>query len=132
MTSSTSSVTPTTRSTSAASGVCAPRRLEAGTGERQAMAAAGPLDHSGNGKQAAAEPVVQGQPPDVESLPAQGKLGAAMELRLRGRDAELPAEVDRPIALAAPGAVSKAGPNAARPPRRDPELLPDQGSYGSG
>jgi hypothetical protein len=27
---------------------------------------------------------------------------------------------------------SKAGPNAARTPRRDPELLPGQGSHGSG
>jgi transposase len=39
------------------------------------MAAAGPLDHSGDGKPATTEPVVPGQPPDVESLPAQGSLG---------------------------------------------------------
>src|SRR5207247_2085424 len=38
--------------------------------------------------------------------------------------------MDRPVALAASGALSKAGPHAARSPRWHPKLLPDESAAG--
>ena len=40
-------------------------------------------------------------------------------------------EVDRATAVAAAELVSETGPDAAEPPRRNPELLPDQGAFRS-
>src|SRR5207249_7488389 len=115
---------------SAAGGVLPPGRLEAGTGEGETLAAAGPLGYPGNRPEATPQRSVQSEPADAEGLSAEGGTGSALELYLRRSDAALPAAMDRPVALAASGALSKAGPHAARSPRWHPKLLPDESAAG--
>jgi transposase len=54
------------------------------------------------------EHAVRTQPASDESLPPQGKSGSIVDLPLRRSDAAVPAELDRPTALAAAAAIPKA------------------------
>src|SRR5207253_8554338 len=64
----------------------------------------------------------------VQGLPSQRKSGTTLGLPLRGSNAQLLAEVDGSTAMAAHAHVSKARRDVAQPPRRDSELLSDQGT----
>ena len=77
------------------------------------------------------EPAVPVEPASVQSLPAQRESGTAVGLPLRGSHAQLPAEVDGSTAVAAPALVSETRRDAAQAPRRNSELLPDQGALRS-
>ena len=74
------------------------------------------------------EPAFPTEPASVQGLLAQRKSGKALGLPLRWRHAELPAEVDGSTTMAALALLSEARGHADQPPRRDSELLPDQGS----
>src|SRR5205807_6781537 len=74
------------------------------------------------------EPGVPSESAGIQSLPAQRKSGKALGLPLRGRHAELPTEVDRSTTMAALALLPETRGHAAQTPRRDSELLPDQGS----
>ncbi len=87
-----------------------------------------PLEEPGQEPTRRSEPGVPSESASVQSLPAQRKSGTALGLPLRGRHAELPAEVDRSTTMAALALLSEARGHAAQTPRRDSELLPDQGS----
>src|ERR1039457_6043192 len=63
--------------------------------------------------------VFQPESASVQSLPPQRKSGKALGLPLRRCHAELPSEVDRSTALAAPAFLSEARGHAAQTPRRD-------------
>ena len=61
----------------------------------------------------------------------QGKPLAVVELHLRRGHAALPAELDRPVTLAATETDGEASPHVAGSSRRHLELLPDEGTDGS-
>src|SRR6185437_1469463 len=56
--------------------------------------------------------------------------GSALELPLRGSNAEVSPELDGPTALAAAGAVSKVGADAVGSPGRYSQLLPIEAAAG--
>src|SRR5437763_12086688 len=74
------------------------------------------------------EPAIPVESTSVQSLLTQRKSGESLGLPLRGRHAELPAEVDRSTTMAAFALLPEARGDAAQTPRWDSELLPDQGS----
>src|SRR5664279_4883918 len=112
-----------------AAGRVLPQRAEdARCHQREEVAAAEPLEEPGKEPTRRSESGITTQSASVQSLPAQRKLGTALGLPLRGRYAELSAEVDGSTAMAAIALLSEARGYAGQTPWRDSELLSDQGS----
>src|ERR1700736_3934238 len=85
------------------------------------------MEEPGSETERRSQPVVPVEPTCLQGLPAQGKSRTTVGLPLRRSDAQLSAEVDRSVAVAAAAIVSETGRDVAQAPRRNPELLPDQG-----
>src|SRR5450631_99605 len=64
-----------------------------------------PLEESDSSAARRTQPAVPTEPACVQSLPSQRELGAALGLSLRGRDAQLPAEMDGSTEVATAHAV---------------------------
>src|SRR5262249_27862234 len=107
-------------------------RLRYTIGEGEALAAAEPLGEPQHREETAAESTFPVESPSDESLLAQRELEPAVGIPLRGRDAALPAELDRSTSLAASEAFREAGRNAAGSPGRHSELLPNANRDGHG
>ena len=82
-----------------------------GSGTGQALAAADELAQPGSRQEAPVDHPVCSEPAHSQSLPAEGKLGAVVELHLRRRHVALPAELDRCFALAATETDGEASPH---------------------
>src|ERR1019366_7747809 len=100
--------------------------------QRQKVVADEPLEESNPSPARRTQPVVPTEPACLQSLHAQGELGKALELSLRRRDVQLPAEVDGPTEVAASDSLRGTRQHAADAPGGRPELLQDQGSLRSG
>jgi hypothetical protein len=96
----------------------------------QALAAADELAQPGSRQEASVERPVCSEPAHSQSLPAERKLGAVVELHLRRRHAALPAELDRCVALAAAETDGETSPHVVGSSRGHFELLSNEGTDG--
>src|SRR6266700_602683 len=90
------------------------------------------MGKSDAGRPRGTQPAVPDEPAGVQSLCAQGKPGAAVELPLRRSHDQLPAEVDGPTQMAAAEAMREARRDVAEASGRHRELLPNQCSSRGG
>src|SRR5665213_1442828 len=95
------------------------------------MAAAESLEKSRAETARRPEPALSTEQTSLQSLSPQRKSGTTVELPVRGSNGQLSAEVDGSTAVAATALVSEARRHADRSYRRNPELLPYQGSLRS-
>ena len=79
------------------------RRAEARVGEGKALAE--PLGAPEHGEEATAQSTLSAESSSDESLPAQREFKPTVGIPLRGRDAAVPAELDRSTALATPATL---------------------------
>ena len=88
------------------------------------------LAQPGSRQAASVERTVCAEPAHAQSLSPQGEPLAVVELHLRRGHVALPAELDRPVALAAAETDGETGPHVAGSSRGHLELLPDEGPMG--
>src|ERR1700687_4066429 len=96
------------------------------------MASAEPLEEPSQESTRRAQPGFPSESAGGQSLFAGGKSGTTWGLPLRGSHAQLPGEVDGSTAVAAPALVPETRRDVAQAPRRNSELLPDQGALWGG
>src|SRR5450432_3560935 len=96
------------------------------------MASAEPLEEPSQESTRRAQPGFPSESAGVQSLFAERKSGTALGLPLRGSHAQLPEEVDGPTAVTALAPIAEARRDVAQAPRRNSELLPDQGALWGG
>src|SRR3954454_19136854 len=94
------------------------------------MAAAESLEKPGSEAARRAEPALPVEPAGVQSLHAQGEPGKTLGLSLRTGNAQLPGEVDRSTAVAAPALVSETRRDVDQAHGRHSELLSTKVRFG--
>src|SRR5450631_2155864 len=117
---------------SAESGVLPPGKTKARTHQRQEVVANEPVEEPDGSPARGIKPVVPTEPTCLQSLPSQREPGEALELSLRRRDVQLPAQVDGPTEVATANAVRGTRRHVVEASGGNPELLQDQGSLRSG
>src|SRR6202167_6523754 len=117
---------------SAEGGVLPSGKTKARADQGKEMAPDEPVEEPDSCATRRTQPAVPTEPARVPSLPSQRKLGEALGLPLRRRDAQLPAQVDGPTEVATANAVRRTRRHAGEASGGDLELLPDQGSLRRG